>query len=159
MELDWNASELPTQLAKYQLQPIQALAGFADSNDVSVVKITLEGLATYVQSWGTQSGVWLVLAVVKMLTEIIDNYRAEPSSNLPMIACVPPDYFEIAVPTDQEQEISHRVLTAYNEIYAVLLRTHRQVGSPIWHRRSTIQYFPKLLVEGSGTEPLDSSNE
>ncbi len=152
MEIDWNATELPAQLEKYHLKAIQTTLDYANSGEVGVIKINLHDLAPYVQSWGLKAGVWLVLAVVKMLTEIADGYRTEPSSALPVIACAPPDYFEIAVPADQEQEMSHRILTAYNEIYAVLLRTHRQSSSPIWHRRSTVQYFPQLMVEGSGTE-------
>ncbi len=152
MEIDWNATELPAQLEKYQLQTIQAIAGYTDSSEVGIIKVTLHDLTGYVQSWGIKSGVWLVLAVVKMLTEIVEEYRTELSAELPMLASTPPGYFEIAVPSEQEQELCHRILTAYNEIYAVLLRTHRQSGSPIWHRRSTVQYFPQLLVEGSGIE-------
>ncbi len=152
MEIDWNATELLAQLEKYALKTIQAVAEVADSNEVGIIKVTLQDLAAYVQSWGLKAGVWLVLAVVKMLTEIVDDYRAAASANLPMIGCTPPDYFEIAVSAEQEQELCHRILTAYNEIYAILLRTHRQSGSPIWHRRSTVQYFPQLVVEGSGTE-------
>ncbi|KAB2862288.1 MAG: hypothetical protein F9K46_07255 [Anaerolineae bacterium] len=152
MEIDWNTTELPAQLAKYPLQPIEAVTVLVDKAEVGIVKVTLQDLAGYVESWGIKAGVWLVLAVVKMLTEIVEDYRVESSLELPMIGCRPPAYFEIAVPTEQEQELCHRILTAYNEIYAVMLRTQRQSGSPIWHRRSTVQYFPRLVVEGSGTE-------
>lgn len=152
MEIDWNATELPAQLAKYPLKPIEAVSVFGDNAEVGLVKVVLQDLADYVESWGIKAGVWLVLAVVKMMTEIVEDYRADSSLELPMISCTPPAYFEIAVPTEQEQELCHRILTAYNEIYAVMLRTHRQSGSPIWHRRSIVQYFPQLVVEGSGTE-------
>jgi ribosomal protein RSM22 (predicted rRNA methylase) len=92
----------------------------------------------------------LVLAVTKMLCEILEDYRTE--SQLPLLACDPPNHFEIVANLEQEQEISHRILTAYNEIYAVLLRTHRQPSSSVWHRRATIQYFPQLTIETNSTE-------
>lgn len=153
MAIDWNTTELPAQLAKYNLLSIEALTAFIGDTDSAHLKITLDGLDDYAQSWGAKSGVWLVLAVTKMLGEILEDYRAE--SNLPVLACNPPAYFEIVANAEQEQEISHRILTAYNEIYAVLLRTHRQPSSSVWHRRATMQYFPQLSIETDSSE--DSS--
>lgn len=149
MAIDWNTTELPAQLAKYNLSPIEALTAFLSDTDSAHLKITLDGLDDYAQSWGAKSGVWLVLAVTKMLCEILEDYRA---NELPMLACNPPAYFEIVANAEQEQEISHRILTAYNEIYAVLLRTHRQPSSSVWHRRATMQYFPQLTIETDSTE-------
>jgi hypothetical protein len=154
MAIDWNTTELPAQLAKYNLPPTETLAVFLGDADCTHLKITVEGLDDYAQSWGSKSGVWLVLAVTKMLSEILEDYRA---NELPMLACNPPAYFEIAAKLEQEQEISHRILTAYNEIYAVLLRTHRQPSSSVWHRRATMQYFPQLTIETNSTEDSPSS--
>jgi hypothetical protein len=160
MGIDWATTQLAEQMARHHVLPVEALAPLAGRGDVSHLKISLEGLEPYAQSWGVESAIWLALAVLRMLREILDDYRTADEPDLPALACAIPDHFEIVVPGAHAQEIGHRIFTAYNELYAILLRTHRRAGNRLWHRKAVTTYFPQLALEVvKGGEPADHVDE
>ena len=162
MGIDWATTPLAEQLARHQVLPVEALASLANRADVSHLKISLEGLEAYAQSWGVESAVWLVLAVLRMLRDILDDYRTEAEPDLPALACAIPDRFEIVVADSHEQEVGHRIVTAYHELYAILLRTHRRSGNRLWHQIAMTTYFPQLVfedIEGGAAVDKDDDGE
>ncbi|NDJ85835.1 MAG: hypothetical protein GYB66_08115 [Chloroflexi bacterium] len=110
----------------------------------------LTGLDTYVQNWGEQAGIWIILAVTRMIAEILEDYSAAA------FGCVPPRTFAVVTSETNQQEIGHRFMTAYQEIYDVVLRTQRKPSSPVWHRRAVTNTFPELSLEVIPTGALAS---
>ena len=164
MGIDWQTSELFEQLAAYKIPTalsIDQLFAPVEDNLVGTDTLTLriDGLEPYTETWGLPAGVWLILSVLRMIIEILEDYQTDPELAL-KVGCVPPDTFGILAPEDHQQEIGHRCLTGYQEIYAVLARTHRKPSSPIWHRRATTQYFPQLNFEihNTDSQPFDESD-
>ncbi len=144
--LDWNIAGLHDQLARYGIplkrdvfQLREQLT--AELNAAAFLILELIELEAYAQAWGINAGAWLVLAVTRMIKEILEDYRDAG------FGCVPPSIFGIAGAEDDQQEIGHRCITAYQDIYHVLLRTHHQASSPIWHRRAVTQHFPQLILK------------
>ena len=164
MSIDWQTSELFEQLAAYHI-PItttvdQLFADLADhSTDTDKLTLTIDGLDSYAESWGVPAGVWLILSVLKMIIEILEDYQIDPEA-APKVGCVPPATFGILALEDHQQEIGHRCVTGYQEIYTILARTHRKPSSPIWHRRATTQYFPQLIFEihSTNSQPIEESD-
>lgn len=151
----WDDSELRDQLREQGV----IVAGTIDAldkqigmptNDFTRLQLTLDGLGDYAASWGDSAGVWLGLAVVKMLRDIIADYEDAA------FGCIPPDQFLVIMPEEHFQEIAHQCVTAYQELYDLLLRTHQKPSSPIWHRRAVVQKFPQLIVENDDTGDLIS---
>lgn len=163
MGIDWQSSELFEQLTAYNIQTaatVDQLFAILDDESVGTdtLTLTIDGLEAYAETWGLPAGVWLILSVLRMIIEILEDYQTD-SDLTPKFGCVPPDTFGILAPEDHQQEIGHRCVTGYQEIYAVLARTHRKPSSPIWHRRATTQYFPQLIFEihNTNSQPFDES--
>lgn len=150
MSIDWTL--LDEQLALYQI-PIATdpshLFAQVGASEAGTAYLTLEivGLEAYAEAYGSKAGVWLVLAVIRMVKEILDTYEGQSMT----YGCVPPACIGIATPEDYQQEIGHRCLTAYQDIYDVLARTQRKPSSPIWHRRAITSKFPYLNLEVNAT--------
>lgn len=152
--IDWTTSELYEQLALHAVPIVSADQNpSTDESDNACLHLTLAGLDTYAQSWGLPAATWLVLSVIRLLKEILQDYPPTTTH----LATIPPDTFIITALEDHQQEIGHRCLTGYQEIYAVLARTHRKPSSPFWHRRAIVQQFPELIldVQSTGTESED----
>jgi hypothetical protein len=164
MTIDWQSSELFDQLAAYKIPTAstidQLFAAFRDHpTGTDTLVLSIDGLESYTESWGVPAGVWLILSVLRMIIEILEDYQTDPELG-PKVGCVPPDTFGIIASEDHQQEIGHRCLTGYQEIYAILVRTHRKPSSPIWHRRAATQYFPQLIFEihSTDSQPIDESD-
>jgi hypothetical protein len=160
MPINWEETELNEQIAHYKFPTfadVDAQFSRHQTKDSTAVRIniSIEGLEDYVQSWGTKSGVWLVLAVAKMLQDIVDDYSLVDDI-LPLIGYSSPDRFRLLVIDDHEQEIAHRVMTAYHDIYAVMVRVHGQAKTRIWNRREAVQFFPQLSIEQPDTVSQDA---
>ncbi len=149
---------LQEQLALHQITIVtdiqQLFEALSVQADVACLSVQIDGLEAYTQSWGDRAGVWLILAVVQMVKEIVSDYD-EVSVGFMM-----PATLGIIVPEEHQQEIGHRLVTAYQEIYDVLLRTHYKPSSPVWHRRAVTQTFPQLVLEIKATgTTLDEDEE
>lgn len=157
----WDESELGPQLVLQAVptaSSVDALLPLLDSgkDDVSRLQLHLTGLDDYVASWGIRAGVWVVLAVVRLIKTTLAN----DAPDVAIFGCVPPDTFVILAPEVHQQKIGHHCLNGYQEIYATLLRTHRQPSSPIWHKRAYVQRFPQLELDIDTTATaLDELNE
>lgn len=150
MAIDWTL--LHEQLTLYQIPVADApntLRGQLLQGGDGMAYLTLEivGLGEYAETYGSKAGVWLVLAVVRMVKEILDTYKGQQVG----YGCIPPASIGIVTPEEHQQEIGHRCLTAYQDIYNVLARTHRKPSSPIWHRRAISSNFPYLNLEVNAT--------
>jgi hypothetical protein len=161
MAIDWNTSELAEQLARHAITTADnshqlCLLLNAEAADVARLFLKIVRLDTYAEIYGIGAGVWIVLAVVRMLKEILADYAGTTQ-----FGCIPPDTFVITTSEDHQQEIGHRCLTGYQEIYDVLMRIHYKPGSPIWHRWAVVQSFPELTldVETTGTALQDSDGD
>lgn len=159
MAIDWSTTELSAGLAGYNLPSTSDLQGrytdlLAADVDVSQLFVRLDGLETYVETWDIEAGVWLVVAVVRLVDEILTEYKTD--ENLPIYGGDPTAEMMILVALDKEQEIVHRLWTAYQELYDILARTQRKAGNRYWHRRATVQNFPQLMIE---VEDSDSAEE
>ncbi len=159
MSIDWSDTELTAGLASYKLQPLSDLQSrYADLQaadmDISQLFVRLDGLETYVDTWDIEAGVWLAVAVVRLVDEILTEYTTE--QNLPVYGGDPTEELMLLVPLDKEQEIVHRLWTAYQELYDILARTQRKAGNRYWHRRATVENFPQLMIE---VEDSDSAEE
>jgi hypothetical protein len=143
--MTWHNAELDAQLAQQEILTApdrDKLLNVLDVRpDENVTLLTLDGIQTYAASWGDRAGVWLVLAVVRMLREILHDFDDG------RFGMVPPTLFVAVSDEAHQQEIGHLALTGYQEIYDVLLRTHRKPSSPFFHRRAITQQFPRLLLE------------
>lgn len=145
MSIDWAV--LHEQLELYQI-PIAPdadnLLAQLEPMTEGLAYLTLEivGLEEYAQNYGSKAGIWLVLAVVRTVKEILETYTGPTR-----YGCVPPSQIAIVAPEEHQQEIGHRCLTAYQDIYHVLARTQRKPSSPIWHRRAITNSFPYLNLE------------
>jgi hypothetical protein len=154
--MDWHTTELPQQFEKYGVLDFETLDNehqtHLDQESASVrILIELHNLDDYATCWGIQSGVWFVLAVLKMIHDILEDYA---TSIHPRCAAELPNKFKIAISPDDEQEITHRLLTAYHELYDMLVRVHSKTKTRIWNRHAAISYFPHLTLEH-----LDTHNE
>lgn len=159
MAIDWSESELEVGLAAYHLKTVEGLQKQyatlqAADVDVSQLFVSLDGLETYVESWSIDAGVWLVVAVVRLIDEILNEYPTE--SEIPAYGGNPTAELLLLVPLAAEQEIVHRLWTAYQELYDILARTQRKAGNRYWHRRVTVENFPQLLIE---VEDSDSATD
>ncbi|PJF44515.1 MAG: hypothetical protein CUN55_03655 [Phototrophicales bacterium] len=148
----WDSAILREQL---QLQHVLSadertilLRLFQVDEEAIHLALTLKGLANYAASWGDDAAVWLVLAVLRLIREVSADYPQV------QFGCVPPAQFLIQTHEEYAQEIAHRCLTAYQELYDILLRTHHKASSPIWHRRAVVKHFPELIVEIDNPEGL-----
>lgn len=150
MSIDWTL--LDEQLALYRI-PIATdtsrLFAQLGATEAGMAYLTLEivGLEAYAEAYGSKAGVWLVLAVIRMVKEILDTYEGQAVA----YGCFPPTHIGIVTPEEHQQDIGHRCLTAYQDIYDVLARTHRKPSSPIWHRRAITSSFPYLNLEVNAT--------
>lgn len=159
MTIDWSETELAAGLANYNLQTTDVMqTQYADLQaqdiDVAQLFVRLDGLETYVETWDLEAGVWLAVAVVRLIEEILVEYKTE--HGLPVYGGDPTTELILLVPLAQEQEIVHRLWTAYQELYDILARTQRKAGNRYWHRRATVQNFPQLMIE---IEDSDSAEE
>lgn len=166
MTLDWSATNLAEGLEAYNLYATDKLKKVlevlqANDGDVSEVYLILDGLETYADTWKIEDAVWLVVAVVRMVSEILEDYRATSPDGLPLLGGNPTEEMMLLVPLAMEQTIVHRIWTAYQELYDILSRTQRKSGARVWHRRATTKFFPELRIEiaDSETYPTDDSPE
>lgn len=143
--MDWQNDELDTQLSLQQIKTevtLDALLHHLSATEAETVTILrLNGISDYANSWGDKAATWLTLAVVRMIREILENFSGT------RFGLVPAHTFAVVCLEEDQQEIAHLSLTGYQEIYDVLLRTHRKPSSPIWHRRAVTQYFPQLTLD------------
>ena len=143
--MDWKQTDLPAQLDALDIGITDSVAALAihlsPAKGEASTTCVLKDLSEYAQSWGDPAAVWLVLAVTRMIREICADFSYS------RFGIVPPDTFSIVSAEEDQQEIAHQCLTAYQDIYDVLLRTHRKPSSPIWHRRAVTQYFPQLILD------------
>lgn len=157
--IDWNSTELAAGLAPYNLQPYPDMADRAatlrhDDAAVSVLEVRLNGLDTYVATWDIEAGVWLAVAVVRLIAEILGEYTAPDIKDVPALGGDPTRTLIALVPLEAEQEIAHRIWTGYEELYAILSRTQRKSGEKVWHRRATTTFFPQLIIDVDDAETL-----
>lgn len=154
MELD----PLREQLALYHVEVAADSAILFDLLDTGADKarltLRIDGLESYATSWGERAATWLLLAVVRMVKEIIADYE-----NAAQFGVVLPDTVGIVTLEDYQQEIGHRCVTAYQDIYDVLLHTHQKPSSPIWHRRAVTQFFPQLVLEVEATGSIADEDD
>ena len=163
MTVDWTSTDLADGLAQYSLlsaDDLQKKAAALRQQDIDVAEIylTLDGLETYVETWEIEDGVWLVMAVVRMVSEILEDYEKADRSDLPLIGGDPTQEMVLLVPLAHEQEIAHRLWTAYDELYALLSRTQRKSGEKFWHRRATVENFPQIIIELADANDLQEDN-
>lgn len=156
MAFDWSTIEISTQLQPYQiLDSAEFEHRYADCQEQNLAPVRLAidiaGIDAYTQTWGEKSGIWLILAVTRMIYEILQDYPAPP---LPFVAFSFPPAFKVALLPEHEQEVTHRIFTAYNDIYDVLVRVHSQSKTRIWNRLAAIRHFPQLTLEH-----IDTHNE
>lgn len=154
----WHSEALDEQLALQQIivaPDLVALDARLDRppTDTTRLQLSLHNLGEYAASWGDPAAEWLVLAVIKLIREICNDYL-----NV-RFGCVPPDHFVMVMDEEHYQEIAHRCVTGYQELYDILLRTHRKPSSPIWHRRAVVQHFPQLIVENDDQGDLISNDD
>ena len=143
--MDWSQSRIIEELA---LQNVITAANKTalenvladDATETATIWLELAHLDAYLNSWGEKAAEWLILAVVRMIQDVLTAFQDA------QFGVVVPHQFAIVCPEDHQQEIAHLCLTAYQEIYNVLLRTHRKPSSPIWHRRAVTQFFPQLIL-------------
>ena len=162
MNIDWTQTQLAAGLAGYSLHmtdDVQTTAQQlkAQEANVSLLFLTLDGLAEYVAAWDIEAGAWLAVAVVRLVDDVLDNYRQ--SETVPMYGGNPTTELILLVPLEHEQEIVHRLLTGYQELYNILARTQRKAGNRFWHRRASTTYFPQLLIEVEDNEAADETSE
>ena len=153
--MDWESTNLAEGLASYNLASVKAVDDTAKQTDGdgSVLYLILDGLPLYVETWTVEDGAWLALAVVKMVVDVLEDYP-EPQ----MVGGNPVEELAIMVPQDHEQEIVHRFLTAYQEIYAVVARMKMKASNRFWHRRAAVDNFPQLLIEVEDSDEAEDDN-
>lgn len=153
--MDWDSTNLAEGLAPYQLVSVKAVedAAIPTEGDASVLYLILDGLPLYVETWDIEDGVWLALAVVKMVFDVLEDYP-----ELKMIGGNPVQELAVMVPLDHEQEIVHRFLTAYQELYAVVARMKMKASNRFWHRRAAVDNFPQLLIEVEDSDEAEDDN-
>lgn len=161
MTIEWEKTDLPEQFRRYQVLNFAEFdarfAAFHEGENTPVrLVVKLEGLAAYTQTWGIKSGVWLVMAVLKMLHDILADYHTN-AADLPLLAGEIPDRFKVIINGENEQEIAHRLITAYAEIFNILVRVHSQTKTRIWNRQAAIVHFPQLTLEHLDTDNRDES--
>lgn len=144
--MDWTQSKLDEELALQDIITAQESETLrhklkTGQEGRASIAFVLEGLDAYGESWGTKAALWLVMAVVRMIREILADFSSA------QFGMVPPSGYYIVCAEEDQQEITHLCLTAYQDIYNILLSTHRKASSPIWHRRALTQYFPQLRMD------------
>jgi hypothetical protein len=117
--------------------------------------LTLDGLEDYVAAWDIKDGVWLMVACVRMVHEILEDYRVSSPGDLPLLGGDPTAELIVLAALEDEQDIAHRIWTAYEELYAILNRMHRKSGEKRWFRRASVAYFPQLRIEVADSDPYD----
>ncbi|MCI0711619.1 MAG: hypothetical protein L0154_15800 [Chloroflexi bacterium] len=153
--MDWDSTNLTKGLTPYHLASVKAVedAVIPTEDDGSVLYLILDGLPLYVETWDIEDGVWLALAVVKMVVDVLEDYP-EPK----MLGGNPVQELAVMVPLDHEQEIVHRFLTAYQELYAVVARMKMKASNRFWHRRAAVDNFPQLLIEVEDSDEAEDDN-
>lgn len=153
--MDWDSTNLTEGLAAYNLASVKEVedAAAASDGDGSVLYLILDGLPLYVDSWDIKDGAWLALAVVKMVSDVMEDYP-QPQ----MLGGNPVNELAVMVPQDHEQEIVHRFMTAYQELYAVVARMKMKASNRFWHRRAAVDNFPQLLIEVQDSDEADDDN-
>ena len=162
MAIDWAETELTAGIANYNMQTTPDIQAFyaelqAQDVDASQLFVHLDGLETYVETWDLAAGVWLAVAVVRLIDEILSEYQTD--DKLPVYGGDPTAELTLIVPLAQEQEIVHRLWTAYQELYDILARTQRKAGNRYWHRRATVQNFPQLMIEVEDSDYAEETPE
>lgn len=153
--MDWDNTNLGEGLASYKLASVKTVedAAGTTNGDGSVLYLILDGLPLYVETWDIKDGAWLALAVVKMVVDVMEDY---PQPRL--LGGSPVEELAVMVPQDYEQEIVHRFLTAYQEIYAVVARMKMKASNRFWHRRAAVDNFPQLLIEVQDSDEANNDN-
>jgi hypothetical protein len=153
--VDWDSTHLAEGLIPYNLVSVKAVedAAIPTDGEGSVLYLILDGLPLYVKTWDIQDGVWLALAVVKMVYDVLEDYP-EPK----IVGGNPVQELAVMVPLDHEQEIVHRLLTAYQELYAVVTRMKMKASNRFWHRRAAVDNFPQLLIEVEDSHEAEDDN-
>jgi hypothetical protein len=149
MPLEWSETNLAEGLAAYPLKSLSQIEAFfklcqTQNRDVARVFLHWQGLTEYVQAWSPSAGAWLVLAVVRMVFEILEAY---PDDDFPAVGGDPTQEMVLIVPLAHEQTIVHRIWTGYQELFHILSRTQRKSSARIWHRQASIRFFPELIIE------------
>lgn len=147
--MNWHETELDQELAPYHLSALADLETQVDDQN-SLLYLRLDDMTAYAETWSVESAVWLALAVVRMVYDILETYQTPVK-----VGGSPVEDLGLLVPTDHEQEIVHRVVTAYQELYSVVARTQMKASNRYWHRKAAVHYFPQLVIEVEDSESFE----
>ena len=153
--MDWDSTNLTDELAPYKLVSVKTVedTALATDRNGSILYLILDGLPVYVETWDIDDAVWLALAVVKMVCDVLEDYP-EPKK----VGGNPVQELAVMVPLAHEQEIVHRFLTAYQELYAVVARMKMKASNRFWHRRAAVGNFPQLRIEVEDSDEAEDDN-